>query len=182
MTFAGTGAEPLLIRGGRVVDPGSGVDAMLDVLLDGGIVAGIGPGLAAGGARTIDARGLIVCPGFVDLHTHLREPGQEYKETVETGTLAAAHGGFTTVCAMPNTDPTIDNRSVVEYVQRAAAERGSARVLVIGAITRGREGRQLAEMGELAEAGCIAFSDDGSCVADAALMRHALEYASALDR
>jgi dihydroorotase len=180
MTIQATGAESLLIQGGRVLDPGRGLDAVLDVYLDGGLVVGVGPNLDPAAVRTIDARGLLVCPGFVDLHTHLREPGHEYKETIESGTRAAAHGGYTTICAMPNTDPAIDNRSVVEYVQRAAAERGSARVLVIGAVSRGREGRQLAEMGELAEAGCIGFSDDGACVADASLMRHALEYAAAL--
>ena len=175
------GTEPgILIRGGWVVDPARGVDMVADVHLAGERVVAVGPGLEAHGADVIDARGLVVCPGFVDLHAHLREPGQEYKETIASGTRAAARGGFTTVCAMPNTDPTVDNRSVVEYVLRTAAEQGSARVLVVGAVTKGRAGKQLAELGELAEAGCIAFSDDGACVADAALMRHALAYASAL--
>jgi len=174
--------QSIHIRNGRIIDPANRLDAVTDVLLREGRVAAVGSGLdTPQDARVIDALGLVVCPGFVDLHTHLREPGQEYKETVESGTLAAAHGGYTTVCAMPNTDPAIDNRSVVEYVQRQAAQYGSARVLVIGAVTKGRAGKQLAELGELAEVGCIGFSDDGSCVADAALMRRALEYVRALD-
>ncbi|HEX5370941.1 MAG TPA: dihydroorotase, partial [Dehalococcoidia bacterium] len=131
--------------------------------------------------KTIDATGLVVAPGFVDLHTHLRDPGFEYKETVETGTLAAARGGFTTVCAMPNTEPAMDSRATIEYVLRRAAEEGLVRVLPIGAVTRGRSGKQLAELGELAEAGCIGFSDDGNPVADAGIMRRALEYASTFD-
>jgi dihydroorotase len=171
----------LLIRGGRVIDPARGIDIIADLYLRDGQVADVGPGLDAPGAEVIAARGLVVCPGFVDLHTHLREPGQEYKETIASGTRAAAHGGFTTVCAMPNTEPAIDNRSVVEYVLRTAVEQGAARVLVIGAVTRGRRGEQLAELAELAEAGVIGFSDDGSPVADPALMRHALDYASGLD-
>lgn len=175
------GDGSILIRGGRVIDPVRRFDATADLLLADGKVVAVGEGLATPGARIIDATGLVVCPGLVDLHTHLREPGQEYKETVESGTRAAARGGFTTVCAMPNTDPAIDNRSVVEHVLREAAAHGSARVLVIGAVTKGRAGKQLAELGELAEAGCIGFSDDGSCVADAELMRRALEYCKALD-
>jgi dihydroorotase len=181
MTNPMSGApREILIRGGRVIDPAVGFDATADVYLRDGRVAAVGRTIAAPGAAVIDAAGLVVCPGFVDLHTHLREPGFEYKETIASGTRAAAHGGFTTVCAMPNTDPPIDSRAVVDYVRRTAAEQGAARVLVIGTVTKGREGRQLAEMGELAEAGCVAFSDDGSPVADPALMRRALEYASAL--
>lgn len=170
-------AAPVLIRGGRVVDPSSGVDGVFDVLLRDGKVAGVGEGLSApAGARTIDADGLVVAPGLVDLHTHLREPGFEYKETIETGTAAAAAGGFTTVCAMPNTEPALDTAAAVEFVRRTARATGRVRVYVIGAITRGRKGRQLTEMAELAEAGAIAFSDDGDCVADSGVMRNALEY------
>jgi dihydroorotase len=179
--------DRLLITGGRVLDPANGVDLSEgDVLVeDGRIVAVSGVG-AQGRApledtKVIVATGLLVAPGFVDLHTHLREPGFEYKETVESGTRAAARGGFTTVCAMPNTEPAMDSRSIIEYVMRQAAETGIVRVLPIGAVTKGRAGKQLAEMGELAEAGCIGFSDDGSPVADAGIMRHALEYASTFD-
>ena len=180
----------LLIRGGRVLDPASGLDmASGDILIEDGRVAAVGPDLAerasTGSARTdlkvIDASGLVVCPGFVDLHTHLRDPGFEYKETIETGTRAAARGGFTTVCAMPNTEPPIDSRSVVDYVLGRAAEAGVVRVLPIGCVTKGRAGTQLAELGELAEAGCVAFSDDGAPVADAAVIRRALEYATTFD-
>ena len=180
----------LLIRGGRVLDPASGLDmASGDILIEDGRIAAVGPDLteraSTGSARTdlkvIDASGLVVCPGFVDLHTHLRDPGFEYKETIETGTRAAARGGFTTVCAMPNTEPPIDSRSVVDYVLGRAAEAGVVRVLPIGCVTKGRAGTQLAELGELAEAGCVAFSDDGAPVADAAVMRRALEYASTFD-
>jgi len=180
----------LLIRNGRVLDPASGLDmASGDILIEDGRIAAVGPDLteraSTGSARTdlkvIDASGLVVCPGFVDLHTHLRDPGFEYKETIETGTRAAARGGFTTVCAMPNTEPPIDSRSVVDYVLGRAAEAGVVRVLPIGCVTKGRAGRQLAELGELAEAGCVAFSDDGAPVADAAVMRRALEYASTFD-
>jgi dihydroorotase len=174
----------LLIRGGRVIDPANGVDMKGDLLIVDGRIAAVGPKLALRepqGERVIEAAGLVVTPGFVDLHTHLREPGFEYKETIETGTLAAARGGFTTVCAMPNTEPAIDTKSVVDFVLSRAAEVGCVRVLPIGAVTKGRAGKQLAELGELAAAGCIAFSDDGNPVADASIMRHALEYASTFD-
>ena len=173
-------ATALVLRNGRVLDPANGLDMVADVLLRDGVVAAVGAALSADEAESFDASGLVVTPGFIDLHTHLREPGQEYKETIASGTAAAAHGGFTTVCAMPNTDPAIDSRSLVEYVQRTAAEQALARVLVIGAVTKGRAGKQLAELGELAEAGCIGFSDDGSCVVDPALMRHALAYSAGL--
>jgi dihydroorotase len=179
--------DRLLITGGRVLDPANGVDLSEgDVLVEDGRIVAVG-GVGAQGlapledTKVIVATGLIVAPGFVDLHTHLREPGFEYKETVESGTRAAARGGFTTVCAMPNTEPAMDSRSIIEYVMRQAAETGIVRVLPIGAVTKGRAGKQLAEMGELAEAGCIGFSDDGSPVADAGIMRHALEYASTFD-
>ncbi len=167
----------LLIRNGHVLDPGRGVDLVGDVLVTDGRVAAVGLGLSPDSAEVIDAAGLIVAPGFVDLHCHLRDPGFEYKETIATGTLAAARGGFTTVCCMPNTDPPIDTRATVEYVLRTAADVGSVHVLPIGCVTRGRAGRELAELADLAEAGCVAFSDDGAPVADSALMRRALEYA-----
>ena len=168
----------LLIQGGRVIDPANEVDAVADVLIEDGVVEAVGSGLSAGEATVVDAKGLVVAPGFVDLHTHLREPGFEYKEDIETGTRAAARGGFTTVCAMPNTEPAMDSRATVEYVLRRAAEAGAVRVLSIGAVTKGRAGKLLAELGELADAGCIGFSDDGNAVADAAIMRRALEYSS----
>ncbi|HEU0073367.1 MAG TPA: amidohydrolase family protein, partial [Dehalococcoidia bacterium] len=172
----------LLIKGGRVLDPANGVDMVGDVLVEDGRIVGFGANVEAHGRaplQTIDAKGFVVAPGFVDLHTHLRDPGFEYKETVETGTRAAARGGFTTVCAMPNTEPAMDNRGTVDYVMQRAAQQGIVRVLPIGAVTKGREGRLLAEFGELADAGCIGFSDDGNPVANASIMRHALEYASA---
>jgi dihydroorotase len=167
------------IRGGRILDPGCGVDLVGDVLIREGRIAAIGPDVAAEAGHVVDARGFIVCPGLVDIHCHLREPGFEHKETIETGTRAAAHGGFTTVCCMANTEPPIDSRASVEHILRTAAAQGVVRVLPIGCITRGRQGKELAEMGDLAEAGAVGFSDDGSPVADAALMRHALEYSSA---
>ena len=170
----------ILIRGGRILDPGRGVDIVGDVLVRDGRIAAIGPQIDGNGARVIDAKGLVVCPGLVDIHCHLRDPGFEYKETIETGTRAAARGGFTTVCCMPNTQPPIDSRATVEYIQRTAAATGSVRVLPVGCVSKGRQGKELAEMGDLAEAGVVAFSDDGAPVADAALMRRALEYCRAL--
>ncbi len=173
----------VLIRGGRVIDPANGVDGVMDVLLRDGMIAEIGQGLSApGGARTIEAAGLVVAPGLVDLHAHLREPGFEYKETIESGTRAAAAGGFTTVCCMPNTEPALDTAAAVEFVRRTARATGHVRVYPIGAITRGRKGKQLAEMAELAEAGAVAFSDDGDCVENSGLMRSALEYSLVVRR
>ncbi len=172
----------MYITGGRVIDPWQGLDAVADVLLQDGLVrwtrsAG---GDAPAGARTVDARGMIVAPGFIDLHCHLREPGQEHKETIASGGLAAARGGFTTVCAMPNTEPAIDTPERAADVARRARETAPIRVLPIGTITVGRAGRQLADMTALAGAGCVLFSDDGAAVIDPALMRRALSESAQL--
>jgi dihydroorotase len=181
-------SERIVIKNGRVVGAAvaphvaaqmAAEDYAPDVLIEDGVVKAICAGLPDEGVRVIDARGLVVAPGFVDLHTHLRDPGLEYKEDIASGTRAAARGGFTTVCAMPNTEPAMDTRSVVEYVLREAASRAHVRVLPIGAVSKGRQGKELAELGDLADAGCVAFSDDGAPVWDATLMRRALEYASA---
>jgi dihydroorotase len=170
----------ICLRGGRVIDPARGMDGDADVLLKGGVVAKVGPGIADGvgaGVRIVDARGCWVVPGLIDLHTHLREPGQEYKEDIATGTRAAAAGGYTAVCAMPNTTPPNDNRAVSELMVRRAAEVGVVRVYPVGAISKGLKGESLAEMGELRDAGCVAVSDDGHSVMNAELMRRAMEYA-----
>jgi len=167
----------LLVKGGRVVDPSQGIDRALDVLLADGKVEKLGKQLAARGASVIDADGLVVCPGFIDIHTHLREPGREDKETIASGTRAAAAGGFTAVCAMPNTEPVNDTAGITRAIVEKARAEGATRVYPIGAITRGQRGEELAEFGDLQEAGCVAFSDDGKPVASARVMRRALEYA-----
>ncbi len=170
----------LAVRGGRIVDPANGVDIVGDVLIVDGRIAAVGPDVGQEATEAIDARGLVVAPGLVDVHCHLREPGLEHKETIETGTLAAARGGFTTVCCMPNTEPPLDSAGFIRYVRERAEAVGRVRVLVIGCVTKGRRGQELAELAELAAAGAVAFSDDGEPVADARLMRRALEYASML--
>jgi dihydroorotase len=170
----------LCLRGGRVIDPRRNHDAEADVLLRDGVVARVGAGIASGAGgslRVIDARGLWVVPGLIDLHTHLREPGHEYKEDIATGTRAAAAGGFTAVCAMPNTTPPNDSRAVTELIVGRAREVGAVRVYPVGAISKGLAGEQLSEMGELKDAGCVAVSDDGRPVMNAELMRRAMEYA-----
>ncbi len=167
----------LLIRNGRVVDPANGVDGVEDVAVAGGRIQKIGRGLRPpSGAEVVDARGKVVCPGFIDVHVHLREPGFEYKETVGSGTRAAAAGGFTAVCCMANTFPVNDNRAVTDYILARARVEGVVRVYPIGAVTRNLEGTRLAELAEQAEAGCVAFSDDGRCVMNAELYRRAMEY------
>jgi dihydroorotase len=171
----------LLLKGGRVVDPAQGLDATLDVLITDDTVAELGPRLSSRGAKVLDLKGLVVCPGFIDIHTHLREPGQEHKETIATGSRAAAAGGFTAVCAMPNTSPVNDNEGITRLIVERARNEAAVRVFPIGAITRGSKGEELAEFGDLREAGCVAVSDDGWPVADARVMRRALEYAKAFD-
>ena len=173
-------ADSTLIKGGRVVDPSQGLDTIGDVLITDGLVVSAGTSVndAPKDCTVIDATGLVVTPGFIDLHVHLREPGQEDKETVATGALAAVRGGFTTICAMPNTEPPMDNAAVIRQVLDAASQAGLARVLPIGCATRGRKGKELADMAELAAAGAVGFSDDGSPIADAGLMRNALSYST----
>ncbi len=167
----------LLIKGGRVLDPANGVDAIQDVLIQEGKIARLERGLEPPeGTPVINAAGKVVCPGFIDIHVHLREPGYEYKETVATGTKAAAAGGFTAVACMANTNPVNDNGSVTDYIRAKARSEGSVRVYPIGAVSRGLEGQELAELAELAEAGCVAFSDDGQPVINSALLRRAMEY------
>jgi dihydroorotase len=172
--------KSILITGGRVIDPAQNLDEISDLMIAEGKVKKVGKNLTAGEAEVIDAKGMVVCPGFVDLHCHLRQPGYEYKETIASGTRAAARGGFTTVCCMPNTNPPVDNKAIVSYVQEAAAREASVRVLPIGCISRGRKGEELADLAELAEAGVAGFSDDGSFVQSARLMRQALEYSRPL--
>ncbi|MCI0842090.1 MAG: dihydroorotase, partial [Chloroflexi bacterium] len=170
----------VLIKGGRIVDPSQGMDQVGDLLVKDGVVQAIDRSIdLPDSCEVMDASGLVVSPGFIDLHCHLREPGFEDKETIATGTAAAAKGGFTTVCAMPNTNPTMDTWATVEYVLRKARDEAAVRVLPIGCVTKGSLGKELAEMGELAEAGVIGFSDDGHPVANANIMRQALAYSSA---
>ena len=171
-----TALRPVLIRGGRVIDPAQSLDQVGDVLLRDGLVTAIGPNLNADEAEVIEATGQIVCPGFIDLHCHLREPGYEAKETIATGTAAAAAGGFTTVCCMPNTLPVLDTAPVLEALARTVAAQGVVRVHPIAAITREQAGRELVEMAELTEAGAVGFSDDGACLTNSGVMRRALEY------
>ncbi|HEX2077221.1 MAG TPA: dihydroorotase [Longimicrobium sp.] len=174
--------RPMLIRGGRVVDPSQGLDAVLDVLLADGLIARVGESLdAPEGAETVDASGLVVAPGLIDVHVHLREPGQEHKETIATGARAAAAGGFTTVVAMPNTDPPIDNPASVGFVLAEGLRAGGARVYPTGCITVGQNGEQLTEFGELIDAGAVAVTDDGRPVGSAGMLRMALEYALTFD-
>ena len=172
------------IHGGRIIDPHVNLDAVLDLLIEGDrIKALLGPDDEYPGVdEVIDAKGLLVTPGLVDIHVHLREPGQEYKETVATGTKAAAATGITTVACMANTDPPNDNAGITKYILRKAAEAGFARVAPIGAVSKNLCGEELSEMNELVEAGCVAFSDDGKPVMNAELMRCALEYAGGLSK
>lgn len=167
----------VLIKGGRVIDPSQGIDDTLDILVAEGKIKEVGKGLKAPGAETVDAKGMLVVPGLIDMHVHLRDPGLEYKEDIASGTRAAAAGGFTSVACMPNSKPVNDNKTVTAYILDKARTEGAVNVFPIGAITQGSKGEALAEMGELKEAGCVAVSDDGHPVANAELMRRALEYA-----
>lgn len=168
----------ILIRNGRVIDPSRGTDGVADLLVSEGRIEAVGHNIPAPpGAHLVDASGKVVAPGLIDVHVHLREPGQEHMETVATGAAAAAAGGFTAVCAMPNTDPVIDNQAAVGFVVRQAIRAGKARVYPIGCISLGQKGQQLAEFGEMVGAGAVAVSDDGRPVVSSQLMRTALEYA-----
>ncbi len=172
----------MLLKGGRVVDPGQGIDGELDVLLVEGMVARVGLDLEAPEGTVVEeCGGRMVTPGLVDVHVHLREPGGEHKESIATGTRAAAAGGFTAVCAMPNTDPVIDSPATVGFVAAMAREAGHCRVYPVGALSVGQKGERLTEIGELVQAGAVAITDDGSPVMDSGLMRKALEYAQAFD-
>jgi dihydroorotase len=179
----------MLLRGGRVIDPSQKIDDVLDVLIEGGKIAATGRNLVEDGKgkkrdpglTVVDVKGKLVVPGLIDIHTHLREPGYEYKETVESGCEAAVAGGFTSIACMPNTNPVNDNRSVTEFILRQAQKAGLANVYPIAAISRGSEGKTLTEFGDLKEAGAAGFSDDGKPVMHAGLMKRALEYAHSLD-
>jgi dihydroorotase len=175
----------LLIRGGRVIDPAQGIDRVDDLLVRDGLVVSVGHagGQPLGRAdETIDAAGLVVAPGLIDMHVHLREPGREEDETIETGTRAALAGGFTSVACIPNTEPPIDTQAAVEFIHQKAARADTCNVFVVACVSRGREGKELAEIGQLVEAGAVAFSDDGAPVYDAELMRRAFEYCRMFDK
>jgi dihydroorotase len=174
--------RPILLRGARLIDPSQGLDEVRDLLLADGAVVGSDREIAPpDGTEVRDLAGLIVAPGLIDLHVHLREPGGEHKETIATGALAAAAGGFTAVCAMPNTDPPIDDPAAVGFVRAAGLRAGTARVYPVGTISVGMKGERLSEIGELVEAGAVAITDDGRPVSDDELMRLALEYARTFD-
>jgi dihydroorotase len=175
----------LVIRGGRVVDPAQGIDRIDDVLIRDGHVVAVGRSGTQPVGRvdeTIDAAGLVVTPGLVDMHVHLREPGREEDETIETGTRAALAGGFTSVACIPNTEPPIDTQAAVEFIHQKAARADTCNVFVVACASKNREGKELAEIGQLVEAGAVAFSDDGSPVADAELMRRVFEYCRMFDK
>jgi dihydroorotase len=176
--------KSLLIQGGQIIDPSQGIDVTGSLLITEGKVSWLGKEEETPPQPDYDilyARGLIVCPGFIDLHCHLRQPGDEEKETIATGTRAAARGGFTTICCMPNTNPPLDNQTTIEFIKSKSALEGVVRVLPIGCISKGRKGEELAEMGELALCGVIAFSDDGEPALNSYLMRQALDYSRAFD-
>lgn len=175
-----TQTRQLIVRGGRVIDPASGVDAVLDVRVVDGRIAELGAELSNGTAEIVDATGLVVSPGFIDLHVHLREPGQEHKETIASGARAAARGGFTTICAMPNTLPAMDTPATIDAVVMRARD-VDCRILPIGAVTMGRQGQEMTELAALRDAGAVAVSDDGDAVADNAIARRAFEYLADLD-
>jgi dihydroorotase len=172
----------LLIKGGRVIDPANHVDGRADVLVENGLITAVGPNINADPkVKVYDAKGLIVTPGLIDMHVHLREPGREDEETVQSGCAAAAAGGFTTINCMPNTDPVVDNASVVRMLRDRAEAVGAVNVYVTGAITKGQEGREISDMGDMVKFGAVAFSDDGKTVMDAEVMRRAMEYVKMLN-
>lgn len=167
----------LLIKRARLIDPANNLDGLLDILIEDGKIAAVAENLMSADAQLVDASGKILCPGFIDMHVHLREPGFEYKEDIASGSRAAAAGGFTTICAMPNTDPPVDNSVTASFIVERAKKLGIVNVLPIGTITKKQAGQELSAIAELIEAGCVAISDDGKPVARADIMRNALEYA-----
>ncbi len=173
--------ERILLKGGRILDPSMEMDATGDLLIEDGLISAVGQGIKADGAVEVDVSGLWVCPGLVDLHVHLREPGEEYKETIESGTRAAAAGGFTSVACMPNTRPPNDNAGITRFIVERAREAGHCRVFPVACITKGQGGEELTEFADLLNAGAVAFSDDGLPVRDAGVMRMAMEYAAGLN-
>lgn len=174
--------ERMLIRSGRVIDPANGVNRIADLLIENGKIAAIGENLGAQDAQVIDAAGKVVAPGFIDLHCHLRDPGQEYKEDLISGTKSAARGGFTGVCCMPNTKPVNDNASVTRYILEKAQTQGcGVHVYPVGAISKGLEGKEMAEIGRMKQAGIVAISDDGKPVTNSNLLRLAMQYADYFD-
>jgi dihydroorotase len=172
----------LRITNGRVIDPSQGIDQLAELWIKGEHVLGLGPQANVQATRTIDAKGKIVCPGLIDMHVHLREPGREEDETIATGTAAALAGGVTSVACMPNTEPALDSQAAAEFVYLQAERAGNANVFPVGAITKGRKGEELAEIGGLVEGGAVAFTDDGSPVMSAEIMRRALEYCRMFDK
>ena len=172
----------LLLKNAHVVDPQVALDGVMDVAVEGDRIAAVGQNLPAGDAEVIDCTGKYLVPGLVDMHVHLREPGFEHKEDIDSGTRAAAKGGFTGVCSMPNTDPVTDNGTVIRYILARAAETGHARVYPSGSMTKGLKGEIIAEMGDMVEAGCVAFTDDGRGVQDAGMMRRCMDYGKMFDK
>lgn len=171
-----------MLKSGRLIDPAQQIDRVTDVLVENGKIAAIGDGLTVEDAEVFDANGLVVAPGFIDMHVHLREPGQEAKEDIGSGTRAAAAGGFTTIACMPNTKPPIDNAIIVNGLKKRIDEAGVINVEIIGALTKGQEGQELAEIGDMAECGAVAFSDDGHYVANAKLLLSGLDYLRTFDK
>src|SRR5258708_29133902 len=171
----------LLIKNGRVIDPASGYDAIGDVLIENGVIRGVGAQLTALAPEVFDATGLIVAPGFIDMHVHLREPGFEHAETIESGSRAAAAGGFTSICPMPNTAPVNDNATVTSYIVEKARRHAVVNVFPVGAITKGSLGDELAAIGSMVQAGAVAISDDGRPVMNAPVMRRAMRFARSLN-
>ncbi len=172
---------PIVIKNGRVIDPASGTDRVADVLIEEGRIAGVAPGLSAAGAEVFEAGGMVVAPGFIDMHVHLREPGFEHAETIESGSRAAAAGGFTSICCMPNTKPVNDSATVTSYIVERARTRAVVNVFPIGAITKGSAGEELAAIGAMKAAGAVAISDDGQPVSSSLVMRRAMEFARSYD-
>ena len=171
-----------LIKKGHLVDPSQHLDAVKDILVEDGIIKRVADSIEEAADETYDASGKVVAPGFIDLHTHLREPGLEAKEDIVSGTMAAAHGGITRIACMPNTNPVIDTSIVVSGIKKRAAEEGYVHVEVIGAITKGEKGKELSEMGDMAMRGAMAFSDDGHFVEDPLMMLKAARYVNSFDK